>query len=162
MGKNGVKPRDDELWPPTVFEPFAEWLESPSTSRSGRKRQREPLTGAKLREAPPDGHWPKMARTPDEQLGRERWWKERSHVGIQPKGLALAITTGACLAAGYSLLSDHDVQRTKKSVAGGSLFFLGSYLFIRGTRFDDAQTGAVVTACFTLAAIIAYARANPR
>ena len=85
MGKNGVKPRDDELWPPTVFEPFAEWLESPSTSRSGRKRQREPLTGAKLREAPPDGHWPKMARTPDEQLGRERWWKERSHV---PKGLS--------------------------------------------------------------------------
>ena len=83
-------------------------------------------------------------------------------VGIQPKGLALAITTGACLAAGYSLLSDHDLQRTKKSVAGGSLFFLGSYLFIRGTRFDDAQTGAVVTACFTLAAIIAYARANPR
>ena len=79
-----VKPRDDELWPPTVFEPFAEWLESPSTSRSGRKRQPQPLTGAKLREAPPDVHWPKVARTPDEQLRRERWWKELSHV---PKGL---------------------------------------------------------------------------
>ena len=81
-------------------------------------------------------------------------------MGIEPRGLALAVTTGACLAGGYSLLCDHDETRIKKSVAGGSLFMLGAYLFIRGTRFDDVQTGAVVTACFTLAGIIAYARAQ--
>ena len=53
-------------------------------------------------------------------------------VGLEPRGAALACATGACLAAGYSLLQDHDERRFKKSVAGGSLVFLGSYLFLRG------------------------------
>lgn len=50
-------------------------------------------------------------------------------VGIEPRGLALAVATGACLAAGYSLIQDHDERRLKKSVAGGGLSFLGCYLF---------------------------------
>ena len=79
-------------------------------------------------------------------------------VGIEPRGLALAVTTGACLAAGYSLLMDHDVRRIKKSIAGGSLSFLGSYLFIRGSHFNDAQTAAVVGTFMTLASMFAYAR----
>ena len=79
-------------------------------------------------------------------------------VGMTPEGAALAVATGACLAAGYSLLQDHDERRIKKSVAGGSLFFLGSYMFIRGTRFDDVQTAAVVAGLFSLASIIAYGR----
>lgn len=76
-------------------------------------------------------------------------------VGIEPRGLALAVTTGACLAAGYSLIQDHDIRRLKKTVAGGSLSFLGSYLFLRGSRFDDVQTAAVVAAFFSLVTLVA-------
>ena len=80
-------------------------------------------------------------------------------VRINAQGAALASLTGACLAAGYSLLQDHDVRRLKKSVAGGALSFFGSYLFIRGTRFDDIQTAAVVAGVMSLASLIAYSRA---
>ena len=83
-------------------------------------------------------------------------------VGIEPRGAALAITTGACLAAGYALLNDFDDRRLKRSVLGGGLGFLGSYLFVRGSRFDDAQTTAVVAAAFSLASIIAYSRVTRR
>ena len=79
-------------------------------------------------------------------------------VTIEPRGAALAVLTGACLAGGWSLVQDHDVRRIKKSVAGGALGFFGSYLFIRGTRFDDVQTAAVVTTVMTLASLMAYAR----
>jgi hypothetical protein len=85
-----------------------------------------------------------------------------SKVGIEPRGAALAIATGACLAAGYSLLQDHDVRRIKKNVAGGSLFFLGSYLFLRGSRFDDVQTAAVVAAVFSMATIMFASRGHLR
>ena len=81
-------------------------------------------------------------------------------VGMEPRGAALAVVTGACLAAGYSLLSDHDARRLKKNVAGGALSFLGSYMFIRGTRFDDIQTAAVVTGLMSLVSVMAYARAT--
>ena len=79
-------------------------------------------------------------------------------VGLEVRGAALAVATGGCLAAGYSLLNDHDLRRFKKSVAGGSLSFLGSYLFLRGSRFDDAQTAAVVAAFMSVAAMVAYSR----
>ena len=39
-------------------------------------------------------------------------------VGLEPRGAVLAIATGACLGASYALLQDHDLRRTKKSVAG--------------------------------------------
>jgi len=78
-------------------------------------------------------------------------------IGLEPRGAALAVVTGACLGASYALVQDHDLRRTKKTVAGGSLGFLGCYLFLRGSRFDDAQTAAVVGAVFTLASIVAYA-----
>ena len=39
-------------------------------------------------------------------------------VGLEPRGMALAVTTGACLAAGYSLLQDHDLRRIKKNAIG--------------------------------------------
>ena len=42
-------------------------------------------------------------------------------VGIEPPGLALAVTTGACLAAGDSLLMDHDVRRIKKALQEAAL-----------------------------------------
>ena len=83
-------------------------------------------------------------------------------VEMTPKGAAIAVATGACLAAGWSLMADHDEKRIKKSVAGGSLFFLGSYMFIRGTRFDDVQTAAVVAAVMSLASVVAYARVTSR
>ena len=79
-------------------------------------------------------------------------------VGIEPRGAALAVTTGACLAAGYGLLADFDDRRLKRSVVGGALGFLGAYLFIRGSRFDDAQTTAVVATLVSLASIAAYSR----
>lgn len=79
-------------------------------------------------------------------------------VGLSIRGASLAVASGACLAAGYSLVNDHDVKRLKKSVAGGALGFLGSYLFIRGSRFDDVQTAAVVAAAMSLASVFAYAR----
>ena len=79
-------------------------------------------------------------------------------VGLEPRGMALAVATGACLAAGYSLLQDHDLRRIKKSIAGGSLSFLGTYLFIRGSQFNDVQTAAVVTTVMTLASMFAYSR----
>ena len=81
-------------------------------------------------------------------------------VGIEPRGAALAVATGACLAAGYSLLLDHDERRIKKSVAGGSLSFLGSYLFLRGSRFDDVQTAAVVAAVFSMATLLVAGRSQ--
>merc|ERR1712216_847035 len=34
-------------------------------------------------------------------------------VGLEPRGAALAIATGACISASYALLSDHDLQRTQ-------------------------------------------------
>ena len=83
-------------------------------------------------------------------------------VGLEVRGAALAITSGACLAAGYALFNDFDERRTKKAVSGGALGFLGSYIFIRGSRFDDAQTAAVVAAAFSLATIMAYSRATRR
>ena len=43
-----------------------------------------------------------------------------------------------------ALLADFDDRRLKRSVAGGAISFFGGYLFIRGSRFDDAQTTAVV------------------
>ena len=46
-------------------------------------------------------------------------------VGLEPRGAALAIATGACISASYALLQDHDLQRTKKTVAGGALGFFG-------------------------------------
>ena len=79
-------------------------------------------------------------------------------VGLDARGAALAVTSGACLAAGYALVNDFDERRLKKSVAGGALSFFGGYLFIRGSRFDDAQTAAVVAAVFSLASIFAYSR----
>ena len=79
-------------------------------------------------------------------------------VGIEPRGAALAVTTGACLAAGYGLLADFDDRRLKRSVVGSALGFLGAYLFIRGSRFDDAQTTAVVATLVSLASIAAYSR----
>ena len=84
--------------------------------------------------------------------------RSASKVGIEPRGIALAVTTGACIAAGYSLVNDHDIRRLKKSVAGGALGFLGTYLFIRGSRFDDAQTAAVVAGMFSLAWLLSQAR----
>lgn len=79
-------------------------------------------------------------------------------VGLEVRGAALAVATGSCLAAGWALLNDHDLRRLKKSVAGGALGFLGSYLFIRGSRFNDVQTAAVVTALMSLAAMMTYRR----
>merc|ERR1712086_620034 len=79
-------------------------------------------------------------------------------VGLEPRGAALAIATGACISASYALLSDHDLQRTKKTVAGGALGFFGGYLFLRGSRFDDAQTAAVFGGVITLLSIGSYAR----
>ena len=79
-------------------------------------------------------------------------------VGIEPRGAALAIATGACISASYALIQDQDLQRTKKTVAGGALGFFGGYLFLRGSRFDDAQTAAVVGGIFTLLSIGSYAR----
>ena len=79
-------------------------------------------------------------------------------VGLQPRGACLAVLTGACLAGGYSLLNDHDLRRTKKHVTGGALSFFGLYLFIRGSHFDDTQTGAVVAAITSLIGIFAYSR----
>ena len=79
-------------------------------------------------------------------------------VGLAPRGAALAVVSGACLAAGYALVNDFDVRRTKKSVLGGALGFLGGYLFLRGSRFDDAQTAAVVTTALTVASLFAYSR----
>ena len=83
-------------------------------------------------------------------------------VGLEPRGAALAIATGACISASYALLSDHDLQRTKKTVAGGALGFLGGYLFLRGSRFDDAQTAAVFGGIITLLSIGSYARYRGR
>jgi drug/metabolite transporter (DMT)-like permease len=83
-------------------------------------------------------------------------------VGVDARGAALAVTTGACLAAGYSLLSDHDERRLKKSVLGGSLGFLGSYLFIRGSRFDDVQTAAVVAGIMTVIGMVTYSTRQRR
>ena len=57
-----------------------------------------------------------------------------------------------------SFVNDFDERRTKKTVAGGALGFFGTYLFLRGSRFDDAQTAAVVAAAFSLASIFAYSR----
>ena len=82
--------------------------------------------------------------------------------GLEPRGAALAIATGACISASYALLSDHDLQRTKKTVAGGALGFLGGYLFLRGSRFDDAQTAAVFGGIITLLSIGSYARYRAR
>ena len=79
-------------------------------------------------------------------------------VGLELRGGALAIASGACIAAGYALVQDYDERRTKKTVLGGALGFFGTYLFLRGSRFDDAQTTAVVAAAFSLASIIAYSR----
>ena len=79
-------------------------------------------------------------------------------VGLEARGALLAVATGSCLAAGYSLVVDHDERRLKKTVLGGGLGFLGSYMFIRGSRFDDIQTAAVVTTLMTLASLIAYNR----
>ena len=79
-------------------------------------------------------------------------------VGLEPRGAALAIATGACISASYALLSDHDLQRTKKTVTGGALGFFGGYLFLRGSRFDDAQTAAVFGGVITLLSIGSYAR----
>ena len=79
-------------------------------------------------------------------------------VGLEVRGAALAVLTGSCLAAAWSLVNDHDLRRLKKTVAGGALGFFGSYIFIRGTRFNDVQTAAVVTAFFSLAAIVSYSR----
>ena len=42
-------------------------------------------------------------------------------VGLDARGAALAVTSGACLAAGYALLNDFDDRRLKRSVAGGAL-----------------------------------------
>ena len=83
-------------------------------------------------------------------------------VGLEPRGAFLAVLTGACLAGGYSLLNDHDLIRIKKSVTGGALSFFGAYLFIRGSHFDDAQTGAVVAAITSLISIFAYSRLTTR
>lgn len=77
-------------------------------------------------------------------------------VGLEVRGAALAVTTGACLAAGYSLLCDHELRRLKKSVLGGALGFFGTYLFIRGSRFNDAQTTAVVGTVLTVVSLLAY------
>ena len=93
---------------------------------------------------------------------RARAMPQPPKVGIEPRGAALALATGACLAAGYSLLQDHDERRIKKNVAGGSLFFLGSYLFLRGSRFDDVQTAAVVAAVFSMATIMFASRGHFR
>ena len=79
-------------------------------------------------------------------------------VGLEPRGAALAVASGACIAAGYALVNDFDDRRIKKSVLGGALGFLGCYVFLRGSRFDDAQTTAVVAAVFSLASIFAYSR----
>ena len=79
-------------------------------------------------------------------------------VGLEARGAALAVASGACLAAGYALVQDYDERRLKKTVLGGALGFLGSYLFVRGSRCDDAQTTAVVAAFFSLASIVAYSR----
>jgi hypothetical protein len=57
-----------------------------------------------------------------------------------------------------ALLADFDDRRLKRSVAGGAISFFGGYLFIRGSRFDDAQTTAVVAGLFGLASIFAYSR----
>ena len=81
-------------------------------------------------------------------------------VGIEPRGALIAVTTGACLAAGWALINDFDDRRLKRHVLGGALGFFGSYLFIRGSRFDDAQTAAVVAAAFSLVSIMAYSRAR--
>ena len=54
------------------------------------------------------------------------------------------------------------MRRIKKNVAGGSLFFLGSYLFLRGSRFDDVQTAAVVAAVFSMATIMFASRGHLR
>ena len=81
-------------------------------------------------------------------------------VGLELRGAALAISSGACIAAGYALVNDYDLRRIKKTIAGGSLGFFGTYLFLRGSRFDDAQTAAVVAAVFSLASIFAYSRAS--
>ena len=83
-------------------------------------------------------------------------------VGLEPRGAALAIATGACISASYALLQDHDLQRTKKTVAGGALGFFGAYLFLRGSRFDDAQTAAVFAGAITLLSIGSYARYRSR
>ena len=83
-------------------------------------------------------------------------------VGLEPRGAALAIATGACISASYALLQDHDLQRTKKTVAGGALGFFGCYLFLRGSRFDDAQTAAVFAGAITLLSIGSYARYRSR
>ena len=79
-------------------------------------------------------------------------------VGLELRGGALAIASGACMAAGYALVNDFDERRTKKTIVGGALGFFGTYLFLRGSRFDDAQTTAVVAAAFSLASIFAYSR----
>ena len=83
-------------------------------------------------------------------------------VGLEARGAALAVASGVCLAAGYALVQDFDERRTKKTVVGGGLGFFGAYLFLRGSRFDDAQTTAVVAAFFSLASIIAYSRITRR
>ena len=79
-------------------------------------------------------------------------------VGLEPRGAALAVATGACLGASVALLCDHGAARAKKTVAGGALGFLGSYLFLRGSRFDDAQTAAVVAGVVALAGIATASR----
>ena len=38
------------------------------------------------------------------------------------------------------------MRRTQKATLGGSIGFFGAYLFLRGSRFDDVQTAAVVAA----------------
>ena len=81
-------------------------------------------------------------------------------VGLEPRGAALAITSGACIAAGYALVNDFDDRRLKRTVLGGALGFFGTYVFVRGSRFDDVQTAAVVAGLFSLASIMAYSRAR--
>ena len=79
-------------------------------------------------------------------------------VGLEFRGAALAIVSGACLCGGYALVHDFDERRTKKSVIGGALGFFGGYLFLRGSHFDDVQTAAVVAGLMSLASIFAYSR----
>ena len=79
-------------------------------------------------------------------------------VGIEVRGACLAVTSGACIAAGWALVNDFDDRRLKRSTLGGALAFFGTYIFVRGSRFDDAQTTAVVAGLFSLASIMAYSR----
>ena len=83
-------------------------------------------------------------------------------IGLEPRGAALAVVTGACIAGGYALVQDFDMRRTQKATVGGSIGFFGAYLFLRGSRFDDVQTAAVVAAVFSLATIMAVGRSGRR